>query len=107
MKRLLLTTIVAALSWPAGTVTAHTLTSDRAEMKARYEALIIAGQLASRPAIHVLGSRRVGPHMVDVRVRFRFRDKSKTCRVQRIRVRYVSSSGRRLSVGFPATATPC
>lgn len=107
MMRLLLLTAVFALAWPGDPATAHVLSMRTAETKARSEAYIIAGQLAQRPAISVRSSRRVSRHVVDVRVRFRFRDEARTCRIQRIRVRFVSNTSRRLSASFPPPATRC
>ena len=107
MRLLLLCTLAALLGWPTGDVTAHVLTLSTAETKARYEAYIIAGQLRHRPAISVRSSRRVSPHIVDVRVRYRFRDAAKTCRIQTIRVRFSGAQTRRLSVSFLVPVHRC
>lgn len=107
MIRLLPLLAAGALVWPSGTAVAHVLSAERAELKARSEAYQIAGELRSRPAISVRSSKRVSHHVVDVRVRFQFRDEARTCRVLTIRVRLIDESSRRLSVRFPAAPRRC
>lgn len=107
MRRLLLATMILGLAWPTSTVTAHVLSLKTAAAKARSEAYIIAGLLDERPAISVRSCSRVSRHVVTCRVRFRFRDEARTCRIQRIRVRFVSNTSRRLAVSFPPPPLRC
>lgn len=106
MRRLLLVVIAGGLVWPAG-ASAHVLPLATAEAKARSEAFLLAGNLNDRPRISVRSSRRLSGHVVEVRVRYRFRDRAQTCRVQRMRVRLAASPSQRLTVSFPFALSRC
>lgn len=105
MIRLRIASVVSSLALvaPAGLAEAHVLTVARARDKARSEAYVIAGSVSSGrvPRVSIRSCSRASHHIVDCVARFRYSPDGGVVCLERIRVRFASSSSRSLLVSFP------